>query len=244
MVITIDEIKDIGNTTLNTFTDHIRKNPDSMDYYYEDINYPISKEISFGNLNEISLKSTLDNTPIDEIFLMSNYMQYGDYDNSCMIERSNVKLFLESFGQLPFIFKVWGGYGSTGIAIALKGLMDPLNEEKALEIIETLNNLNDYPVIDDEDMSNMEYECFLESLDSFEIRDCNKLLATQYLVNVDDYDEDKLKDVLIESDRHGNPSWFIESGGICYIDTKELISHVSLSDYYSCLTDFTLKNTI
>ena len=80
MVITIEEIKDIGNTTLNTFSDHIRKNPDSMDYYYEDINYPISKEISFGNLNEISLKSTLDNTPIDEIFLISNYMQYGDYD--------------------------------------------------------------------------------------------------------------------------------------------------------------------
>jgi len=243
-MITIESIKDIGNSTLNTFQDHIRKNPDSMDYYYEDISYPISDSVSFGNLTEISRQNNLDNTPIDELFLMSKYLQYGDYDNSCMVERSNVKVFLEEFGELDFIFKVWGVYGSTGIAIALKGLMDTVNEEISERIIEVLNSLNDYPCIDDEDMSNMEYEAFIESLDSFEISNCNKLLATQYLVNVDDYDQDKLKDVLIESDRHGNPSWMIEAGGGCYIDTKELCSHVSLTDYFGCLTDFTLKGEI
>jgi hypothetical protein len=119
-----------------------------------------------------------------------------------------------------------------------------LNEEKAQEIIGLLNGLNDYPCIDDEDMSNMEYDAFLESLDSFDIRECNDLLASMYLVEVDDYNEKKLKDVLIESDSHDNPSWFIESGGICYIDIKKLCSHVTLSDYYSCLIDFALKGDI
>ena len=91
----------------------------------------------------------------------------------------------------------------------------------------------------------MEYESFLESLDSYAIRDCSSLLANQFLLEVYDFNEDKLKEILLESDRNLNyPSYQIESGGNCYIDTNRLISKVTLTEYISCLIDFELKGEI
>jgi hypothetical protein len=243
-MITLLDILKIDNTNLNTYSSYVHgdytKNEESC---Y--INYPISKKISYGDLTEITLKNNLDNTPIDDLFLMSNFFGYSDYDNSCMVERSNLKLFLEEYGDLPYVFKVYGGYGTTDIAISLKGLLDPLNEDKADEIIGILNNLNDYPCIDDEDMSNMEYDSFIESLDSYAIRECNDLLSKQFLLDVYDFNEDMLKEILLESDRNLNyPSYQIESGGSCYIDNERLIEKVTLTQYITCLIGFELKGDI
>jgi hypothetical protein len=248
-MITIEDILKIGNITINTYsgTKWVRDNVPGYQHHEhrEDISYPESKEISYGDLTEITLKDNLDNTPIDELFLMSKYFGYSDYDNSCMVERSNYKLFMEEYEKEPGVFAVYGGYGTTDIAISLKWLLDPVNEDKANEIIDLLKGLNDYPCINDEDMSNMEYDAFLEALDNFAIRECNDLLSNQFLVDVYDFNEDKLKEVLLESNRNLNyDAYEIESGGGCYIDTKRLIEKVSLKDYFDCLIDFELKGEL
>lgn len=243
-MITLLDILKIDNTNLNTYSSYVHGDYTKNEKSY-DINYPLSKEISYGDLTEITLKNNLNNIPIDDLFLMSKFFGYSDYDNSCMVERSNLKLFLEDYGDLPYVFKVYGGYGTTDIAISLKGLLDPVNEDKADEIIELLNGLNDYPCIDDEDMSNMEYDAFIESLDSFAIRECNDLLAYQYLIEVYDYDSDKLKEVLLESNSNLNyPAYEIESGGSCYVDTKRLIEKVTLIQYIDCLIDWEFKGDL
>jgi hypothetical protein len=251
-MVTIEDIYGIDNTDLYTFHDSIRVQKGDYDYYYREIDYPESDSISWSDLTPVNyaskktrlldLKETLKEV---DIFLISNHMQFGDYDNSCMVERSNYKLFLEEYKEEKGIFRIYGGYGSSGIAISIRYLLDPVNEDKADEIIELLNNLNKYPVIDDEDMSNMEYDAFLESLDSFAIRECNDLLANQYLIEVYDYDQDKLKEVLLEADRNLDyPSYQIESGGSCYIDTKRLIKKVTLIQYIECLIDWELKGDL
>ena len=251
-MVTIEDIYGIDNTDLYTFHDSIRVQKGDYDYYYREIDYPESDSISWSDLTLVNytskktrlldLKETLKEV---DIFLISNHMQFGDYDNSCMVERSNYKLFMEDYKEEKGIFTIYGGYGSSGIAISIRYLLDPANEDKADEIIELLNGLNSYPVIDDEDMSNMEYESFLESLDSYAIRDCSSLLANQFLLEVYDFNEDKLKEILLESDRNLNyPSYQIESGGNCYIDTTRLISKVTLTEYISCLIDFELKGEI
>ena len=250
-MITIEDIYNIDNTDFYTFHESIRVQKGDWDYYYREIDYPESDSISWSDLNPVysplksgvvTLQMIKDQLEKTDIFLISKYMQYGDYDNSCMVERSNYKLFLEDYGEKPGIFRIYGGYGSSGIAISIRYLLDPDNEEKADEIIDLLNGLNNYPCIDDEDMSNMEYESFLESLDVFAIRDCNDLLSSQYLIDVYDFNEDKLKEILLEADRNLNyPSYEIESGGSCYIDTKRLIEKVTLMDYITCLIDWELK---
>jgi hypothetical protein len=162
-----------------------------------------------------------------------------------MVERSNYKIFLEDYKEECGIFRIYGGYGSSGIAISIRYLLDPLNEDKADEIIELLNGLNNYPVIDDDDMSNMEYDAFIESLDSFAIRECNDLLSYQYLIEVYDYDSDKLKEVLLESNSNLNyPAYEIESGGFCYVDDKRLIEKVTLIQYIDCLIDWEFKGDL
>lgn len=241
-MITLSDILKIDNCNLNTYHDSIYIGG-YLKHDWKEISYPESKNISYGNLTEITLKNNLDNIPIDELFLMCKYFGYSDYDNSCMVERSNYKLFMEQYEKEPGVFAVYGGYGTTDIAISLKWLLNPDNEDKANEIIDLLNGLNDYPCIDDEDMSNMEYEAFLEALDNFAIRrECNDLLSKQFLLDVYDYNEDKLKDVLLESNSKLNyDAYIIESGGGCYIDTKRLIEKVSLREYTDCLIDFELR---
>jgi len=251
-MVTIEDIYDIDNTDLFTFHDSIRVQKGDYDYYYREIDYPESDSISWSDLTLVNytskktrlldLKDTLKEV---DIFLISKYMQFGDYDNSCMVERSNYKLFLEEYKEEKGIFRIYGGCGSSGIAISIRYLLDLANEDKADEIIELLNNLNKYPVIDDEDMSNMEYDSFIESLDSYAIRECNDLLSKQFLLDVYDFNEDKLKDVLLESNRNLDyDAYKIESGGGCYIDTKRLIKKVTLNQYTDCLIDFELKGEI
>jgi len=257
-MVTIEDIYGIDNTDLYTFHDSIRVQKGDYDYYYREIDYPESDSISWSDLSLLRTDHDISNCKVlngleivkdtlkeVDIFLISKYMQFGDYDNSCMAERSNYKLFMEDYKEEKGIFRIYGGHGSSGIAISIRYLLDLANEDKADEIIELLNNLNSYPVIDDEDMSNMEYESFLESLDSYAIRDCSSLLANQFLLDVYDFNEDKLKDVLLESNRNLDyDAYEIESGGGCYIDTKRLIEKVTLNQYTNCLIDFKLKGDI
>jgi hypothetical protein len=238
---TIEEILSIDNVDYFTFNQSIRVQKGEYDWYYREIEYPESNRISYSNLTTIKPSEIKEEIKTGDIFLIPNYMQYGDYDNSCMVERSNYKIFMEEYEKEPGIFSIIGGYGSTGIAISLNYLLNPDNEEKSNAIIELLNDLNEYPCIDDQDMSNMEYNAFLESLDSYAIRECNDILAQKYLIEVYDFNEDKLKEVLLESDRNLNyPAYEIESGGSCYIDTKRLVEKVTMRDYTDCLTDYEL----
>lgn len=243
MAITLLDILDIENTSISVYFGHkwVKDNvPGYHDHEHRvDLTYPETKDISFSDLSKISRKNTLDNTQIDEMFLMSNYLQFGDYDNSCMVERSNQKIFLEEYGELPGVFTVTGGYGSEGVAISLKWLMDPANEEKALEIIELLNDLDDYPCLNDEDVSNMEYEAFYEALEDYGIEDTKTELAEKYGITVHEYDREKMKGLILDVDRAGNPVFMIESGGSCYIDIKDsIVPKISKDQFISVLTDY------
>ena len=233
-MVTIEDILKIGNCTLNFF-----------DHYKED--HPTGKTIYWGGLNPIE-KVTKDivvdrlNNPEwkdNDLYLICSYMQYGDYDNSCMVERSNYKIFMEDYKEEPGVFTMAGGYGSTGIAISVKWLLDPVNEEKADGIMELLNGLNDYPCIDDEDMSNMEYEAFYEALKDYGISDTCTALSKKYGITVHDYDSKKIEDLILDIDRSGNPVFMIESGGSCYIDIDDMIvPKITRDQFISALTDY------
>jgi hypothetical protein len=236
-MITLSDILKIDNLDIYYFDHYKDDKPNGHRLWWGEL-YPLEK----ATTDTINDRLTNPEWKNNDLYLISKYMQYGDYDDSCMVERSNYKLFLENFGDLNGVYTISGGYGSSGIALSIAWLSNPDNEDKSIEIIDLLNNLNDYPCIDDEDMSNMEYESFLEALDNFAIRECNDLLSKQFLLDVYDYNEDKLKDVLLDSNsKLSYDAYEIESGGSCYIDTKRLIEKVSLREYTDCLIDFELR---
>lgn len=245
-MITLLDIEKIDNITFNTYSSYKWVKDNILDYpdypgheHMVDLSYPETKHTYYQDYTELTLQNSIDNTPIDSMFIMPGYMQYGDYDNSCMVERSNYKLFLEQYGDEPGIFTISGAYGSAGIAISLKWLLDPENEDKAQEIIDCLNALSNYPCIDDEDMSNMEYDAFLDALDDYGIKDFIDKAGSKFNLDISDYDFDKTKQLILEIDAHLNyPCYEIESGGNCYIDIDRLIEPLTLEQLKPVLTDY------
>jgi hypothetical protein len=233
-MISLEDILNIDHCEIEFFDHYNQDHPSGNHLYYGELTRlpKTNKETVQGRLNDPEYKD-------NDLYLIPSYMQYGDYDNSCMVERSNRKLFLEKYNEETGVFTISGGYGSAGIAISIKWLMDPGNEEKAQSIIDLLNGLNDYPAIDDEDMSNMEYEAFLEALDDYEIQDFIESAGKKFNLDISDYDQDKTKELILEIDRNLNyPSYMIESGGICYVDTDRLIAPLTLEQLKPVLTDY------
>ncbi len=245
-MVSLSDIKKIDNITFHTYSSYKWVKDNILDYpdypgheHMVDLSYPETKHTYYQDYTELTLQNSIDNTPIDSMFIMPGYMQYGDYDNSCMVERSNYKLFLEQFGDESGIFTISGAYGSAGIAISLKWLLDPENEDKAQEIIECLNALSDYPCIDDEDMSNMEYDAFLDALDDYGVRDFISACSEKFNLDISDYDLEKTKNLIRELDSTLDyPCYTIECGGSCYIDTDRLVDAVTLEHLKPALTKY------
>jgi hypothetical protein len=241
-MIAIEDIFGIDNCEIQTYSAYIHG-----DYMHPDISpsrdieYPECKNIHYDDLSvDIGKLQTVKDTLQDrDLFLIPGYLQYGDYDNSCMVERSNQKLFLEDYEKESGVFTITGGYGSSGIAISIKWLLNPDNEEIAESILEVLKGLNDYPCLDDGDMSNMEYDAFYEALEDYGIEDTKRALSRKYGITVNDYDREKLKELILEIDRNGNPVFMIESGGLCYIDVDDMIvPKITRDQYIETLTDY------
>lgn len=141
-----------------------------------------------------------------------DYIQYGDYDNSCAVERANVR-YLENKNLVEYTER--GSYGY--IKAWLLGT--PENEE-------LLNSLEDYPCFDDELVSEIEREIEDQYLDDCR-QDLHKLLSYN----------DILQDVLfIDFDREcyekakelSNEYFIVEAGGNGWIDFERIAKDYSL----------------
>ena len=158
-MITIQDILDIGNCEIYQYSGYkwVKDNvPGYSDYpgheHTVDLDYPETKDMYWYNLQYISktdLKIRIEDNRISDLFLIPNYLQFGDYDNSCMVERSNKKVFMEQYDNSPIVYEVTGGHGSESVALSIRAMMNPDNEETAQSIIDCLNGLSDYPCIDD-----------------------------------------------------------------------------------------------
>jgi hypothetical protein len=109
----------------------------------------------------------------DSKWFLCEYLSFGDYDKSCHIERSNVRVWEDEFAESEgkWWVKVTGMFGYE--CIAIKGECD---DE---EILERLEHLHNYPCMNDDDASQLEYELIYNSWDSFTYREwikaCQKI---------------------------------------------------------------------
>ena len=145
-------------------------------------------------------------------------LSFGDYDNSCEVERSNVRMFEKQFSKFRGIdwVKVTGAYGFESIAIKLLST----NEE----IIECLEALTDYPAMDDEDVSKMFNEIESEAWSSCVGRDFKCAVLKNYDADDTDMEDSELWDLFRKMQDSTNTNGIIESGGNYYIDIKRLIA--------------------
>ena len=96
-----------------------------------------------GEVNEEVLKT---------IFIVPDLLSGGDYSNSSEVQVSNHRVFLKEFKNVEGVHDVYGAFGS--YAVAIRADIAESNEQ----VKETLDGLENYPVIDDDDMSELRNE--------------------------------------------------------------------------------------
>jgi len=180
------------------------------------------KEEDKKDLSSLSYGHIREDKTGDLIFVP--YTTYSDYSGST-VERSNCRSFLEMFNQdedqySGKIWEVYGGYGTRGVVI-LKSLFDE-NEE----IQEVFENLDDYPLLDEDDWSTLEIEIQDESWEDWIKFDLIRLLEKDNLIN-EDYDEEKIQDQFYKIINEKDLYFIHEDAVSAYIDLDEVIKYWS-----------------
>ena len=158
----------------------------------------------------------IHNGNITSQLISCDFISFGDYDNSCAVERANIRYLKEN----NLIEKLeTGSYGYEKAWL----LDTPENRE-------LLNSLFDYPCFDDELVSEIENEIETEY-----IKDCasdlHKLLsedmqqALQEIYIFDDIDVECYRKACETS----NTYFEVESGGNGYIDFKRIVKDYAIA---------------
>lgn len=174
------------------------------------------------NIYKVEDKRQLYPQPYEKDYLnthyfFSPYLSFGDYDNSCNVERSNVRIFEEMFKDTKNIdwIKLSGDYSSESIGIKLS-CINP-------EIIETLQSLENYPALDDEDCGLVTMEMENDALESYLLSEFKEKVIKFYGADDTEADDREFMNLYYELKEKTNTYEEIESGGNFYIDLERLI---------------------
>ena len=166
-MITIEDIKKIRSITFNKYEEYVSANYDTDQHEWVSESFYRDHPGDNGEIREFSYgclshgQKLYPDTSYSELLITPDYMTGSDYSGTT-VELSNYQVFKEKHGSLNGVYDVYGGYSTFAIAISVKWLLDPVNEEKANEIIETLKALDDCPLLDDEHLSNLESDLELD----------------------------------------------------------------------------------
>lgn len=152
------------------------------------------------------------------------YLCGGDYANSCSVEIANHKVFMEKFGDVDGVYELYGGHGTFGVAI----LASVDNKEMA----EMLAALNDYCVINEDVLSEVEMELQEEAWDNW--AQCDFVRELEKLHKIDDLGEymdgDQVFSLFHWAMNEIGEDWQSESGRDMHIDVKRIAEHCTIDD--------------
>lgn len=162
-------------------------------------------------------KYMIEKTPVKGLFYYScPYLSFGDYDNSCEVERSNVRVFMERFSGHPDVHHDTGIYGYEAI------LIDVFCTDK--EIIEVLTALENYPAIDDCDVSQMKIDMEGESWENWIKQDFKSAILKKYDLFDLNCSDEILSEYYNRLMEETNTYFEVEAGGVGYIDIERLMT--------------------
>ena len=157
-----------------------------------------------------------DHTGKVETHISCSYISFGDYDNSCAVERANVR-YLEENHQTDIAYIHRGAYGWEQVWL--------YDTPENRELLESLGN---YPCFDDTLVSDIELEIeneYLQDNSSDLIRLLPESVQDACDVLVIDFDIE-----CYEKAKESSNSYFqVEAGGNGYIDFKRIAKDYSLA---------------
>ena len=156
----------------------------------------------------------IENKAHENIYYCHPYLCFGDYDNSCDVERSNHRVFMEMFGSDKDVLERFYSYGAEYIYIR--------STAENNEIIECLEALENYPAIDDQDVSLMNIEMFEESWENWIRSDFENMVLNHFDLCDIEYEDSDLLEWFKQLTERANIYFEVESGGNGWIDLDRI----------------------
>ncbi len=180
---------------------------------------PENGSISYGSHNS----GRLGDIDWDCLFTPS-YFTYSDYSGST-VERSNCDVFIEKYGENPGVYELYGDYGTRGVAVKLSAITP--------EMIEEFQALSDYPLMDEEHHSNLEFEMEQEAWGDWISGDFRRDLAKMFPDHeeeIDEMDEAKLFDLFRERMEKTNTYYVHEDAVSVWVNIDDLLEGMTAKD--------------
>jgi len=173
---------------------------------------------SYGDFQEFKGEVTEENKK--DLFIVPGNFEGSDYSGGT-VQLSNHRSFLEMFKEVEGVYDLYGAYGTFGIAIRLDV------SETHEEIKEVLNSLEDYGLINDEDLSQLENEQETEHMPEL-IKDVRRGIdLDEYVPEMDSLieDDDKLEHLIWDGINERNLEWEHTTTG-AYLSPCEVLPYV------------------
>jgi hypothetical protein len=167
---------------------------------------------------------------------LSDHALSGDYCGAPHTA-SNFRVLLEEFGGSPRCREAYGSYGSRSIAIDPRYLSD--------ELLESLQSLENYPVLDEDDCGALELELQAEAWESWAERDFQRALESRLSSLCGDetaeeitesLDSDQLYSLFESLREEANEYWQSQSSPNQWIDVERIVERASSSLLLSLLS--------
>lgn len=181
---------------------------------YEDVN-----DEYLGSYSPIENYSKLEFSD----YYHPEYLGYSDYSGSTYT-KSNHQLFIEQFGEIEGVQNVHGGYGSHDIYIRL----DVLNNNE--EIQECLNSLDDYPVMDEDHLFEIEEEAKNESWNSYIRKDFLRGLEKEFNYNLEKLSNEFIDRLFWKLEEKTNTYWIFEHTD-AYFPLEEMFQKLTREEF-------------
>lgn len=164
-------------------------------------------------------------------FIMPHPLSGSDFAGSSYT-RANYNSFLSSYGDLPGIHQVYGGHGTYAIVISLEAYqvaLDGDDDDTYADMLDTLRALEDYPVIDEEEMSRVEQGWQDEAWDDWACNDYLKALSSVWGLEFLSVDTGVVRLVFeITADSIGE--YWESEGSSCYIRVERVAAATDYSE--------------
>ena len=177
--------------------------------------------LSYGDLHPLESHQTPE--PTD--FFMPEILSGSDYCSSGSVEVSNHRVFLERYKDSPNVYDVYGGYGTFAVAIRLDSVTP--------EMMEDFASLDDYPVLDEDDHSEVEIDAENEAWESFVRSDFVRELHKHFPAfedAIDNLSNDQTWALFSKLMDRTNTYWEHEAGNTAYMDLDRLVGGATEQD--------------
>jgi len=196
-----------------------------MSKFFEYVSYERERPEKGSTIFYSELKPTNSLDDEETLYVVPELLSGGDCASTGTVEISNHRVFLEKFEAKDGVHDVSGGYGSFGVAIR----KDVYESDEDIQSV--LQALEDYPVCDDEDLSELELTKSQAAWDDWGRSEAERYLRNSLESLLGDPDrfeaiEEDLLHLFNDASDESCTYWQSESGGTMYIDMARVLPYL------------------